>query len=97
MSLVTLKEARINLAINALNSSRVKSIRSAERTFRASKTTVINRIKGRIPRTEFVPKSRILTILEEQELVKYLLDRDDSGFGLKLAEDSNAKKKRATR
>ena len=77
-------EAKVNLAINALNSSRVKSIRSVETIFGVSKATIIGRIKGRVPRSEFIPKSRILTTFEEDSLVQYLVDRNNRGFGVKL-------------
>ena len=42
-------------------------------------------MNGKTPRSECQPNSTILSIFEEQVLVKYLLDRDDRGFGLNLA------------
>ena len=40
-------------------------------------------------RSKYSPKSKILTEFEEDALVKYLLDKDDRGFGLNQASVEN--------
>ena len=79
------KEAKLLIAIDAIRSGHVKSLRSAETIFGISKTSITARMKGRTPRCECAPRSKILNLIEEEVLLKYLLDRDDRGFGLKLA------------
>ena len=79
------KEAKILMAIDAIRSGQIKSLRNAETISGVSKTTIAARIEGRTSRSEYTPKSKILTLIEEEVLHKYLLDRDDRGFGLNLA------------
>ena len=83
------KEAKILMAIDAIRSGRIKSLRSAEATFGVSKTSINNRMNGRISRSECLPNSTILTVFEEEVLVKYPLDKDDRGFGMNLANTEN--------
>ena len=78
-------EARILMAIDAIHSGREQSIGSASTTFTVKKSTLANRMKGIPSRNDCRPNSTILSIFEERVLCKYLLDRDDRGFGLSLA------------
>ena len=85
MSLPSSKEARILLAKAEIESAKRMSIKNASQTFRVPRTTLSDRIQGKPSRRECTPNSSILTINEEEALIKYILDRDDRGFGLKLA------------
>ena len=76
------EEAKIRMAIDAIRSNRVKSIRAAFTIFGASRSSIQDRINGKIPPSECTPNSKILNLFEEEVLVKYLLDKDDRGFGI---------------
>ena len=73
------------MAINVIRLNQIKSLRNTEATFRISKISINNKINGRISRSECPPNSTILTVFKEEVLVKYLLDKDDKGFGINLA------------
>ena len=77
MSAVPTKEARILMAIDAIRSGREKSIRSSAIAYTVPISSIATRINGIIPRNECRPNSTILSKIEEDVVLKYLLDRDD--------------------
>ena len=78
------QEARTLMAVAAIRSGQIESLRSAEAILGAPKSTIATRINGISHRSECTPNSKILSLFEEEVLVKYLLDKDDRGFGINL-------------
>jgi hypothetical protein len=78
-------EARIILAIEAIRTSKKLSCRSAAKIYKVSETTLRKRIAGRIPRSEIRPNCHKLSELEEQVIIRYILDLDSRGFAPRLA------------
>ena len=72
------------MAINAIESGQIKSLRSASSIFGVSKDTVRRRLNGMTSRSDYTPSSKILSVFEEEVLVKHILDKDDRGFGVNL-------------
>lgn len=79
------QEARIILAISAIQSSKKKSRRSAAKIYNVPESTLRDRMAGRPPRAEYRPKGHKLTELEEEVIVQKILDMDTRGFAPRLA------------
>ena len=77
-------EAQILLAIQDIQSCKIKSIREAVKVYGVKKSTLIDRMNETTCRGDCHPNSSILSELEEQVLENYLLDKDDRGYGFKL-------------
>jgi hypothetical protein len=78
-------EARIILAMEAVRSSSKMSIRRAAKLYSVPHSTLAHRIAGRTPRTETKANCHNLTELEEEVIVRYILDLDTRGFAPRLA------------
>ncbi len=78
-------EARIVLALKALESSPKLSIRAAAKIYNVSNTTLQARRVGRLPRREIPANSRKLTNLEEQMIVQFIIDLVTRAFPLDYA------------
>ena len=65
------------MAIGALHSGQLKSVRAASITFEASRSSIHERMNSISPHSEYIPKSKILAEFEEGVLIKYLMDKDD--------------------
>ena len=63
------KEARILMAIDAIRSGEIKSLRIADTTFRVSKTSINNRMNGKFPATNANPTPRFLIYLKRRYFV----------------------------
>ena len=74
------REARINLAIQAINRHQNMSVRRAAQTYKISKTTLLARMKGRVAKPEKRHPQHKLTKSEEESLIQYVLDLDARGF-----------------
>jgi hypothetical protein len=72
-------ERDIFLAISSLNSKQVQSERRAAAIFNAPKSTIHYRRAGRRPQRDCEPKSKRLTILEEEAIVQRILDESLRG------------------
>ena len=74
------KEARIIIAIISIRASRNLSIHAAAKIYNVPYTTLADRMKGRIPKTDYRPVARSLTEIEEDFIVQHILDLDLRGF-----------------
>ncbi len=73
-------EERLQLAINALNSAQILSIRKAAAAFDVLYTTLRGRVVGRVPRQQSQLSSRKLRETEEAALVQWIKSLDDRGM-----------------
>jgi hypothetical protein len=73
-------EADIHSAILALQQNRFQSEAVAAQTFNVSRDTLHRRRAGKPARRDCQPNSRKLTQLEEEVIVRYILDLDQRGF-----------------
>ncbi|CCF45783.1 transposase, partial [Colletotrichum higginsianum] len=74
------KEAQLILAVQAIKNTPNLSIRAAARIYSVPFTTLRDRLNGKPSRRDIMPKLRNLTLLEEEKLVKYILDLDARSF-----------------
>ena len=79
------QEARILLAIEAIRSSKKISRRSAAKIYQVPYTTLSERIAGITSRNETRPNCLKLSKLEEEVIIRYILDLDSRGFAPRLA------------
>jgi hypothetical protein len=73
-------EARILLALQALQNTPELSIRRAASNYKVPRNTLSRRYNGIQSRRDWIPKSRRLSDLEEQIIVQFILDLDSRGF-----------------
>ena len=78
-------EADMLLALSALDRGQIKSVRKAASTFNVPRSTLQDRRAGLAPQRDCQPKSKKLTKLEEEVIVKYILDLDLRGFAPSLS------------
>ena len=74
------KEAQILLALQAYQADPKLSLRRAAKIYEVNFSTLYRRNSGMQARSDWVPKSRKLSDLEEQIIVQYILDLDLRGF-----------------
>jgi hypothetical protein len=74
------KEARINLALQAIQSQPHLSVRKAARTYDIPRSTLATRMAGRQSHAETTLRMRRLSEIEEDIIVQYVLDLDSKGF-----------------
>jgi hypothetical protein len=79
------QEARIILAMEAIQTSKNLSILAASKLYKVPRTTLRDRISGATPRAESRPTNTNLTSTEEEVLIQYILDLDSRGFAPRLA------------
>ena len=80
------QEDKIILAIETIRTSRKKlSQCAAARMYDVSQRTLNNRINNCLRREKTRVKDRKLDSLEEQTLVRYIIEQDERGFPLRLA------------
>ncbi|KAJ0128848.1 GPI mannosyltransferase 4 [Fusarium oxysporum f. sp. albedinis] len=77
-------EARILLALQALQNNRKLSIRRAAKNYEVKYSTLYDRKNGIQSRGDSIPNSRRLSDLEEQIIVQFVLDLDSRGFPSRL-------------
>jgi hypothetical protein len=75
------QEARIILAIKAIRISKKLSRRSTIKIYNIPYAILSNRMASRTFRRETKANSLKLTELEEETIVRYILDLDNRGFG----------------
>ena len=80
------KESRLLLAIQSIKKRDGTSIREAARIYNVSQTTLRARMNGRSARQDLQPNSTRLTKLEEEAMVRHVLDLDLRGFSPRLAD-----------
>jgi hypothetical protein len=83
--LVVLKESKIILAIEAIRTSKKLSRRKAAKIYGVPFSTLNDRMNGRTSIGESRPAITKLTILEEEVIVRNILDMDSRGFAPRLA------------
>ena len=74
------QEARIILAIEALQTSKSLNRRSASILYKVPYSTLTDRMAGRPSRRETKANSLKLTELEEEVIIRNILDMDARGF-----------------
>ena len=79
------QEARIILAIEAIRTSKNLSRRAAAKIYQVPESTLRSRMNGHTSLCERRPANHKLTELEEEVIVRYILDMDTRGFAPRLA------------
>jgi hypothetical protein len=79
------QEARIILAIEAIRASKSLSRRKAAKIYNVPESTLRDRMTGRTPLNERRPAVHKLTKLEEEVIVRKILEMDSRGFAPRLA------------
>jgi hypothetical protein len=79
------KEARVQLALQALENNPKPSIRRAAELYEVNRNTLGNRKRGKPARCDTMPNSRILSELEEETIVQYILDLDSRGYPCRIS------------
>ena len=79
------KEADIQLALTYLNASQIQSTWRAAPIFKVPKLTLINQRAEKPARRDCQPNSKKPTKLEEEVIVRYILDLDERGFAPQYA------------
>ena len=77
------KESRVQMAINAWNEKKTRSILEAAKVYEVPESTLRRRLAGIKSRSETRANGHRLTEVEEQSLVKHLLDADKRGFPIR--------------
>jgi DDE superfamily endonuclease/helix-turn-helix, Psq domain len=78
------QEARIILALEAIRTSKKLSRHNAAKLYKVPYSTLSDRINGRLPLCERRPANYKLTELEEEVIVRHILDMDTRGFAPRL-------------
>ena len=78
------KEARIIMAIEALRSNPKLHVFKAAKTYDVPRTTLCERMNGTTFKSEIRPQNRLLNALEENVLLKCIIELDDRGFSPKV-------------
>ena len=73
-------EARIQLAVEALRSGQIRSVRKAADAFDVPKSTLHRRVKGGGTRQEAQVQNRKLRPTEEAALIRWIESMDDRGM-----------------
>jgi helix-turn-helix, Psq domain len=79
-------EARIILAIEAIQTSKKLSCRKAAKIYNIPETTLRDRMNGRTTLSERRPAVQKLTEMEEEIIVQYIFDQDSRGFSPRLTD-----------
>lgn len=74
------KEARITLAIQAIERNQFPSLRAAAKQFNVPESSLRLRMAGISSRSETRPGIQLLSEVEEKAIVEYILDLDTRGF-----------------
>ena len=82
---IQIDEARIILAIEAVRSSSKMSIRRAATLYEVPRSSLAHRLAGRTPRNETEANCHKLTGIEEEVIVRNILELDSRGFAPRLA------------
>jgi hypothetical protein len=81
----TYKEADIFLALSSINKDQIQSVRKAAQAFNVPRTTLRHRRAGMAARRDCAPTSKKLTELEEEVIIRYILELDSRGFAPTLS------------
>ncbi len=81
----TSNEARVILALQALQNNEELSVRKAAKIYNVDRMTLLRRRTGKPVRRDTIPNSRRLTDSEEKAIVQYVLELDERAFLLRLS------------
>ena len=70
------QEVKIHLVIQTIRTNQEMSIRRVVKTYDVPQTTLRDRMKGCIPKTEERKAQHNLTLTEEETFVRHILDLD---------------------
>ena len=73
-------EQQLNLALNAKHKNPKLSLRKASQIYKVDRSTLSQRQQGRPSKRDCIPKSRKLTNLEEETIVRKVLELDSQAF-----------------
>lgn len=76
----TSDEGRLQIAIPTIRNHKDLSVRGAAKVYRVPETTLRDGMNGRRARQDTRANSKKMTELEEEAIVKYVLDLDSRGF-----------------
>jgi hypothetical protein len=82
----SLPENRVLLAINAVRSTPRLSIRRAAEIYNVPRNTIRRRMKGQTAKADSHNARSKLTKIEEEGIVRYILDQDSRGFSPRIAD-----------
>ena len=74
------QEGRITLARQSIQNNQISSVRRAAVLYDVPQTSLVRRVNGTVPLTEFNAKKRKLRPSEEQALVEWALELNRRGF-----------------
>lgn len=74
------KESLIVMAIEELKNGRVKNAHAAAIVFDIPYSTLRDRLSGKTWKGEAATNSMLFTVIEEESIVKYILDLDSKGY-----------------
>ena len=77
-------EARVNLALQAIQNDNSLSLRAAAKIYRVSRITLTRRRNGRIARRDISANSRKLTDLEEEAIIQFIIELYTRSFPPRL-------------
>ena len=80
----TSKEARVILALEALQNDKKLSLRAVAKLYNVPVTTLYDRRAGCTARRDSPVNSKKLTKLDEEAIVQYILELDTRSFLLRL-------------
>src|SRR6478609_10333750 len=78
-------EARVLLALQALQKDPKLSVRRAAKIYEVNRNTLSNQKNGRQSRRDTMANSRKLSKLEEETVLYYALDLDSRGFPCRIS------------
>ncbi|GKU14150.1 unnamed protein product [Fusarium langsethiae] len=79
------KEARVIMALQALQDNPKLSMRRAAEIYEVNRNTLSNRKNGIKPRRNIMPNLRKLSKLEEETVLQYVLDQNSRGFPCQIS------------
>jgi hypothetical protein len=74
---------RIQMAVSAIKNKKIQSTREAASIFSVPEATLRSQLRGIKPQSETHANGHKLTAIEEETLVKRLLDADKQGFSIR--------------
>ncbi len=77
-------EGQMLLAKEAIRKGQISSINKAAQLYSVPATTLRRRIKGRVARVDLRANGHKLTSIEEEAILKWILEMDDRGFPLTI-------------
>ncbi|EDN99218.1 hypothetical protein SS1G_14078 [Sclerotinia sclerotiorum 1980 UF-70] len=80
----TLNERDIVMAMEAMAKDKNLSLRKAAKIYNITHTTLIRRMKGITPASEYRQKQHKITKIEEEVIIQHIIDMDERGFSPKF-------------